>query len=414
MTKLKNILFKENSGDFSGAGTFQGGAYGFGNRYQLANSQIWPGLLDPEEDLPGNPSFWPALRAQRDSDRNDYDSLESSEVYDDRPHLGPIEDSEREELLDPENDIDPSYFYMVNERGPSDVNYRDLPGFPKANTLSHPVSHVPEDEDPDQEESDTEEERYNVPRLLPSPRENVRGEPFGLGSYDDQDNLTLNRNKSDTNITDPMNDQIFNPMDDFESGNELRLNKKRNKSLKSWKTTTPENMGHTNRDAVFNHLVNPVNWIEKEFGQDDYKKELDEEDDVPTRAGSMGGNLANKVKHVPGPVDNYSYSSGYLREYKDKKMSETKKSKKSLKRKIVKYLPDDLDKKVIEKPYGKNFGTIVKKYEFSPEAHELKDIEPVETEVDYIPYATSYPEKFTIIVQTKLFDKLKKLIKEKK
>ena len=112
--KLSKLLYKENSGDFSGAGTFQGGAYGFGNRHQLADSEIWPGLVDPKEDLPNEPSMWPAVRAQKGSDRDENDSLESSEVYDDRPHLLPGQDEVRDQLLDPENDIEPSYLSLIH------------------------------------------------------------------------------------------------------------------------------------------------------------------------------------------------------------------------------------------------------------------------------------------------------------
>ena len=97
MLKLSKILFaNENSGDFSGAGTLKGGPYGFGDRHQLANSQIWPGTVDPAEDLPNNPSMWPAVHAQEQSDKEDYGSLESPEVYDDKEHLLPLEDEERD------------------------------------------------------------------------------------------------------------------------------------------------------------------------------------------------------------------------------------------------------------------------------------------------------------------------------
>jgi len=48
---LKDLCFRENSGDFSGAGTFQGGPFGFGNDISLPIQKVWPGLIDPEEDL---------------------------------------------------------------------------------------------------------------------------------------------------------------------------------------------------------------------------------------------------------------------------------------------------------------------------------------------------------------------------
>jgi hypothetical protein len=404
--KLSKLLYKENSGDFSGAGTFQGGAYGFGNRHQLADSEIWPGLVDPEEDLPNEPSMWPAVRAQKGSDRDENDSLESSEVYDDRPHLLPGQDEVRDQLLDPENDIEPSYYY-VTERGPSDGNYRDLQGFPAMNTLSNPIEHIPDDEDEDRDPDAPEEERYNVPQLLPGGREAVRGEPFGHGHYDKPEELNMSLNSKDTSMYDPMDDEI--------TDNNLKLTQKRNKTLNRWKETTPTDRGQTNRDVVFNHLVNPVNWIKKEFGQTDYKKELDEEDDVPTRAGFMG-TVAHPVKHVPGSVDIYKKGSGpgyYRNESKEIKMS--KSDKESTKRKLVDYLPAELDKKMPEKPYGTGgFASIVKKFDHGTEERDLKEIEPLEPEENYIPYDNGKPQKFDVIMQTKLFDKLAKLAKKDK
>ena len=287
MRKLTDILFtNENTGDFSGAGTFQGGPYGFGNRYQLANSEVWPGLVDPEEDLPPNPSLKPAIDAQKDPKDSQYDSLESSEVYDERPHLLPGEDTVRDELL-LKPDYEPSYFYEPINEDPARVLYRDLPGFPAMNTLSDPEEHVPEDEDLDREAP--EEERYNIPQLLPGGREGERGIPFGYGPIDPPGALSLQPGDigMQTSMYDPMQPE----------GNELNLTKKRNQTLNRWKETTEVDKGHTNRDVVFNHLVKPVNYIKKEFGQNDYVKDLDSEDDVPLHAGAMGV-VAHPVKHL--------------------------------------------------------------------------------------------------------------------
>lgn len=404
--KLSKLLYKENSGDFSGAGTFQGGAYGFGNRHQLADSEIWPGLVDPEEDLPNEPSTWPAVHAKKGSDRDKNDSLESAEVYDDRHHLLPGQDEVRDNLLDPENDIEPSYYY-VTERGPSDINYRDLPGFPEMNALSNPIEHIPDDEDEDRDPDGQEEERYNVPQLLPGGREAVRGKPFGHGHYDKPEELNLSQNSKDTSMYDPMDDEI--------TDNNLKLNQKRNKTLNRWKETTPENRGSVSRDVVFNHLVNPVDWIKKEFGQTDYKSQLDDEDDVPTHAGSMGA-IVHPVKRVPGSVDIYKKGSGpgyYRNESKEIKMS--KSDKEPTKRKLVDYLPKELDKKMPEKPYGAGgFSSIVKKFAHGTEERDLEAIEPLEPEDNYIPYDNGRSQEFEITMQTKIFDKLSKLARKNK
>ena len=406
---LARFLFtNENSGDFSGAGTFQGGPFGFGNRHQLADSEVWPGLVDPAEDLPGNPSMWPAVHAQEDSDKDQYGSLEDDEVYDDRNHISPMEDGEREDMLDPKHDTEPGYFYtedgVLTERGPSDGTYRDLPGWPPMNTLADKEDHVPEDEDPDRDpEEDPEEERYTVPNLLPSPREGDRGKPFGHGRFDDETNLTLDRgSKTDTNMYDPMNSP--NP-----DGTELKLNVKRNKTLNRWKETDQESMGHTNRDEIFNHLVKPENFIKKSWGQNDIKKELDEPDDVQMAVG-YSGVIVNPVKHVPGPVDIYSRSPGYVRENKDKKPMA-----KPTKEKRVNYIPKDLDKTHPEETYGTGMGRVLKPYDHFPDDFgnkEIKRFDPLKRDNPMIPYSYDR-ERVVEIIQTKLLQKLAKL-KDKK
>ena len=396
MRKLTDILFtNENTGDFSGAGTFQGGPYGFGNRYQLANSEVWPGLVDPEEDLPPNPSLKPAIDAQKDPKDSQYDSLESSEVYDERPHLLPGEDTVRDELL-LKPDYEPSYFYEPINEDPARVLYRDLPGFPAMNTLSDPEEHVPEDEDLDREAP--EEERYNIPQLLPGGREGERGIPFGHGPIDPPGALSLQPGDigMQTSMYDPMQPE----------GNELNLTKKRNQTLNRWKETTEVDKGHTNRDVVFNHLVKPVNYIKKEFGQNDYVKDLDSEDDVPLHAGAMGV-VAHPVKHVPGNVNIYKkgnpgYSLGEAKE-------PTKMAKKETKRELVDYVPKDLDKKVAKETHGNGMGQTMKPYEFPREDRELTKTEQPKREPVMTPY--TYPDKIETIVLTKVFEKLAKLSK---
>jgi hypothetical protein len=60
------FILREDSGDYSGEPSFQGGPLGFGGRQQLANPVITPGLQDPAEEkyYPVVPSLYPALFAQ--------------------------------------------------------------------------------------------------------------------------------------------------------------------------------------------------------------------------------------------------------------------------------------------------------------------------------------------------------------
>lgn len=400
MRKLSDILYtnEQDGGGFHGGPKFQGGAYGYGFRHQLAASKMEPGLADPAEDIPGNPSTWPAIHAQEDSDKEQYGSLEGEDVYDDRNHISPMEDNEREDLLDPSHDVEPSYFARppLNERGASDIFYRDLPGFPAMNTLADKEDHVPDDEDSDREQDDPEEERYNIPNLIPQPREGRRGKPFGLGKYNDETELALSRGSStDTNMFDPMNNTNSD-------GEELKLTQKRNKTLNRWKETDQEDRGHTNRDMVSNHLVAPQNFIKKSWGQTDVKKKLDEPDDVEMAVGRSGV-IVNPVKHVPGPVDIYGKRPGYVRENKDNKMAIDKKR--------IKYVPDDLDKTYPKETYGTGMGQILKQYDHLPDDFgnkTLKQLPPAERDSAFIP-ASHNTERIISIIQTKLFEKLAKL-----
>ena len=158
----------------------------------------------------------------------------------------------RDKILDRDQDLEPSYFYdpeegIISERDAAAGLYRDMPGFPAMNTLSDPVEHVPEDEDPDREEP--EEERYNIPKLLPSPREGERGVPFGHGPVNVPGQGMLTLEPGDIGVQASM----YSPTEP--EGNQLKLTQKRNQTLNRWKETTQIDKGHTNRDEVFNHLV---------------------------------------------------------------------------------------------------------------------------------------------------------------
>ena len=90
----------------------------------------------------------------------------------------------------------------------------------------------------------------------------------------------------------------------------------------------------------------------------------------------------------------------------------SKSDKESTKRKLIDYLPKELDNKMPEKPYGTGgFASIVKKFAHGTEERDLKEVEPLEPEENYIPYDNGKPQEFDIIMQTKIFDKLAKLAK---
>lgn len=402
---LSSILYKslkEDSGDMSGAKTFQGGPFGQGGIRQIPAHEFWPGLHDREKE------------EREEANPNLPTDMPKDELYD---------------LLEPEHGSDaPTY---MAERHGSDILYRDMPGFPRMNTLVNKVNHIPDDEedgnrdmnDPNLGDKEASE-RYAQPNLLPTPREDSRGVPFGHGKYTPADELALN---VAVNGPSDVQDQL-DAVDDTNPNdlNDLHLASV-GTTKKQWDQTRSEtDKGSTNRDVKSTHLVKPVNWIQKEFGQQDYKKKFEEEDDVPLEPGRMA-NLAHPVKHVPGDVNIYSKSPGYMQETTQlhsylyhTPITESRKSAMSTKKTTTKdkmptkqktedFLPDDIDKKLPTEPYGNGIGSILMNYKFRPEdTKELKTVEPVETENPQVPYSPG-DDKFLIIVQTKLFDKLSKL-----
>jgi hypothetical protein len=99
--KMSRDIKKENSGDFSGAPSFQGGPYGYGGKAQMAK---------PESQVP-----------------KDFEEI-----------LGKAVENEIESLFGLSEEV-------ISERDSSDANYRDLPGFPAMDTLVSKQTFVPED-----------------------------------------------------------------------------------------------------------------------------------------------------------------------------------------------------------------------------------------------------------------------------
>lgn len=145
----------EDSGDYSGEPTFQGGPLGFGGRQQLANPVTAPGLQDPAEEkyYPVMPSLYPVLFAQE---------------------------------RDPVAQLDE----YTRARG--DVLYKDLPGGPAINTLDKPVDHVPHGEDP---EGKLDTDAYGVQHLIPNGRDDI--DPGEQYMVDDLDDSSVNGLKLD-------------------------------------------------------------------------------------------------------------------------------------------------------------------------------------------------------------------------
>lgn len=155
--RLHDIL-REDSGDYSGEPSFQGGPLGFGGRQQLANPVTPPGLQDPAEKkyYPVVPSLYPVLFAQEE---------------------------------DPVSQLDE----YTRARG--DILYKDLPGGPRMNTLDNPKDHVPHGEDP---ENKLDSNLYgNVNHLLPTGRDDIDpGEQFMVDDLDDSSVDGLNLDKA--------------------------------------------------------------------------------------------------------------------------------------------------------------------------------------------------------------------------
>lgn len=173
-------IIREDSGDYSGSETLQGGPLGFGGKQQLANPVVQPGLQDPEEKkyYPVVPSLYPVLFAQEG---------------------------------DPVSQLDE----YTRARG--DILYKDLPGGPRMNTLEDPVDHVPHGEDP---EGKLDTDPYGVEHLIPNGRDDIDpGEQFMV---DDLDSSSINGLKlskanamaspNDYNITSPRyRGKLLNP-----------------------------------------------------------------------------------------------------------------------------------------------------------------------------------------------------------
>lgn len=211
---LKNVFFKEYGiGDPQGAATFQGtGNFGIGNNRQLATSinpatkriedmeqAEWnqnaqdlnwslgkgdsiSGPIGPNEPTQGNYN-----RAQPNS------SAQMVKVSND-PYGGRVE--EEEELEE----------QFAGAREPSDGRYRDLPGWPRMNTLVEPDEHIPSDNEAEMEDyNNSQEEDYEeflsgvgVPieeaYISYRPEDHFRGDMSNIGRADNSKFLVAPEN----------------------------------------------------------------------------------------------------------------------------------------------------------------------------------------------------------------------------
>lgn len=218
---------QEVIGDFAGSPGFQGGPFGFGKQHQLAVYDPDPNLFDPEEE--------PV----------DFNRLDTD------PHDTPAAVGEG----------------VINDPGRS--YYRDLPGFPRMNSLANNRNFVPPDMDKDR---DFPEERLKLD-LVPDGKDDKRPEYFGYGSLDNE------------------KDWGFTAVDE---------------TLNNWKATTRQNMGKIDKSVSYSQLVDPRNY-EEELPSlrlpsiTDEPNKLEDPDDVLTPSfGGMGRVLAPKM-HTPLP-----------------------------------------------------------------------------------------------------------------
>lgn len=210
------------SGDYSGKDFHIGGPWGFSNQRQLANPQVWKNLKDPEQ-----------------AEEDYYNPLDPEST---EPSAPP-----------PLNKLDnPSIYSEDGTDDPGRQFYRNLP-WTKMDLLAKPMKHIPADQDPMRDFSETD----------------VDGTGKQIEYW-------------------PPNEPL-NPIDPLEE--ELNLLKRSNPSINNWKTTTRSNQGYAARSVSMGQLVDPQDFTP-----------LDSEEDVRTGPFSMGKVVA-PVRHVPFDKD---------------------------------------------------------------------------------------------------------------
>jgi hypothetical protein len=304
-------LLREDSGDYSGEPSFQGGPLGFGGRQQLANPVVAPGLQDPNEKkyYPFMPSLYPALFAQ-EKDEEVYDGIEAAE---DMP-------------------------LTEYSRARGDILYKDLPGGPAMNTLEDPVDHVPHGED---QEGKLDTDAYGVQHLIPNGRDDIDpGEQFMVDDLEDSDVVGLRLDKS--NIMASPND---------------------------FTVTSPSYRGKNLNppSTVFDQLVKPVDWIGMETGENQpYMPGQINAQDFEMRT-QQAGNIVKPVIWVGNGDDrnNNQIDKPYLKpdSYLDETIMATKNKTTT---KPTPSSKDTAKSSLKPEPTGNGLGTVQKRYDNFP------------------------------------------------
>lgn len=303
-------LLREDSGDYSGEPSFQGGPLGFGDRQQLANPVVAPGLQDPNEKkyYPFMPSLYPALFAQE----------QDEEIYDD-------------------------VALREYSRAPGDILYKDLPGGPAMNSLEDPVDHVPRGEDP---EGKLDTDAYGVRHLVPTGRDDIDpGDQFMVDDLDDSGVFGLKLDNSNA---------MASPND--------------------YSVTSPSYRGKNLNppSTVFDQLVKPVDWIgmETDANQPYLPGQINDQD-FEMRTQQVGNIVKPVVWVGNGDSRNdskldkpYLKPDGYLDETPMTTKTTTKPTTAS----------KDTAKSVLKpEPTGNGLGTVQKRYDnFPPKGKDDK------------------------------------------
>lgn len=267
--KVREFIL-EGIGDHAGNDKFAGtGNFGRGGYKQLAINLPDPDLTDPNDpDAATSPDFGMNHLAA------------SPDEYEEHPHLLPHEDYDLENGKEPlvvENPIN----------DPARGAYRDLPGFPRMNTLVNGKKFIPDDQDQDRVFPEYDENLALVrDKLVPDGKDQgTEPEYFGYGPLDDTGLMQLQRT----------------------FGEELNLQLQGNPSINNWKTTTRQNMGKIKQSVNYNQLVEPHDFQEDLPGADKgkHKNLKDKNDVVYNRPGTMGV-LVAPVNKIPQNLKNES------------------------------------------------------------------------------------------------------------
>jgi hypothetical protein len=252
--KLFDILFKETIGDLYGAESFAGGPFGIGGNLQLAKPNPLKSLVDPAEEeenkVSGHLDNW-----------YKYPPSNRTMPTPGKAHMS-LKELKLKDLL------------FIAERNESDMMFRDLPGWPRMNTLAQKRNFVP----PGEGENQIDPDLQRIPLI-----------PGMVGK---------NSNKDAWYGTGPLNVNPLTQNPTPEKADDLNLVKQGAESVSSYKVSKPENRGILTIKT--NDLVDKQQFVPKPHGEDDdpMVHHLNDPGDVPSRPGTMSY-LTNPKQNVP-------------------------------------------------------------------------------------------------------------------